>query len=206
MTQSAFAPWRVCFAAFGIFVFAGGPKHPQGTMAEMLAHPDWVLSHLLMLAAFASLFAGLILRARPGPTPVRTRGWLRFLTIATGLEVLEMAVHTAAVVDHQHLVAGAATPVLSVHLAMAAMFYPVFGVALIGFILAAARERFVGSPLIGWIGILGAAGHGLSAPLVIVFNQGWAGLLFPTIVLAAIWALLAAVWPSRAPAPQLQTV
>lgn len=70
----------------------------------------------------------------------------------------------------------------------------------------AARDGFVGSPFIWWIGILGAIGHGLSAPLAIGLQQPWAGILFPTLVLVGIWALLAAVWPSRAPVAQPQVV
>lgn len=29
--------WRVCLVLAGIFILAGGPRHPRGTMAEMLA-------------------------------------------------------------------------------------------------------------------------------------------------------------------------
>jgi hypothetical protein len=112
--------------------------------------------------------------------------------------VIEMVLHTAAVVDHANLVAGRATPVLTTHLSLAAVAYPVFGVVFIGFVVATGRDRTTGSPWIAWIGVLGAVAWGLSAPLVIVFRIEQAGVLFPMLMLVAFWLVLAAVWPLRA--------
>jgi hypothetical protein len=61
-------------------------------------------------------------------------------------------------------------------------------------------DRTLGSPWIAWLGILGAAAHGLSAPLVVGLRINQAGILFPMLMLLAIWLALAAVWPRRAPA------
>jgi hypothetical protein len=78
---------------------------------------------------------------------------------------------------------------------------PVFAATIIGFIVATARDRTLASPWIAWLGILGAAAHGLSAPLVVGLRIYQARILFPMLLLLAIWLALAAVWPRRAPAP-----
>ena len=45
-----------------------------------------------------------------------------------------MALHTAAALDHANLMAGRATPILSTHLTLAIVAYPVFAATIIGFI------------------------------------------------------------------------
>ena len=170
-------------------------------MAEMLANPSWTMSHVLLTAGFAALLAGLWVFRRAAT--VRD-GMRRATTIAlagTALQLLEMILHTASVVDHGHLVAGEPTPVLSTHLAMAIALYPVFAVTAILFIVAGMRQRAVGSPWIAWLGIIGATAHGLSAPLVVGLGIE-AGILFPMLMLFALWLMLAAVWPVRAAAPE----
>lgn len=194
--------WRLCFLLGGVLILMGGPRHPRGeTMAEMLGHPDWVLAHTLITLGFIGIGVGLVLYRRSVPLPRRTDRWARIALYGTIFQAVEMVFHTAAVVDHADLVAGQATPVLSTHLALSSIAYPVFGAAFIGFILAGARDRVLASPWIAWIGILGAAAHGASAPLVIVFRVPQAGILFPLLILLAIWLVLTAVWPVRAAAP-----
>jgi nitrate reductase NapE component len=196
MTRNSL-PWRIAFLLCAVFLAIGGPQHPRGTMAEMLASPRWVPAHATMLAGFMWLVAGLLFLMRQN-LPRTTGRWLRAAAVGAGLQVIEMALHTAAAVDHANLVAGRPTPVLTTHLALAVVIYPLFGVALIGFIVATAREHVLGSPWIAWIGILGAAGHGASAPLVVLFNVPGAGVLFPMLLLFALWLLLTAFWPTRA--------
>src|ERR1041385_6649289 len=113
MTTIGFGLWRLFFVLSALFILIGGPQHPQGTMAEMLASPSWVPAHSLMLAGFVALLVGLILYGRDASLPERTRKWVRIATIGTALQTVEMALHTAAAVDHANLVAGKATPVLT---------------------------------------------------------------------------------------------
>jgi len=200
MRQPRFGLWRPCFVLSALFILVGGPRHPRGTMAEMLGHPDWVLSHALMLVGFVALLLGLILYNRGAAVPDRTRKWLRFALIGSALQVVEMVMHTVSVVDHANLVAGRATPVLTTHLWLAVVFYPIFAATIVGLILAGMRDRSLGSPWIGWLGILGAVAHGASAPLVILFEIEQARILFPGIALLAIWLLLGALWPLRSKA------
>jgi len=188
--------WRVPFFLCAVLLAAGGPQHPGGTMAEMLASPRWVPSHLLLLAALIAFLAGLALLARQ-ELPERTRRWTRIAIAGVALEAVEMAFHTAAAVDHANLVAGRPTPVLTAHLRMAVAIYPLFGVAVIGFIVAATRERVVGSRWIAWLGIAGIAAYSAAPPLVVAFHVPGAGVLFPLLMLFALWLILAAVWPGR---------
>lgn len=193
--------WRLAFLAAGVLIAAGGSQHPRDpTMAEMLANPSWTMSHVVVTAGFAALLAGLWCFRRGAGAGLR-----RAATIAlagTALQAIEMVVHTAAVVDHGHLVAGQPTPVLSTHLAMAVALYPVFALTLIQFIVAGTRQRMVGSPWIAWLGIIGAAAHGLSAPLVAGLGITGARILFPMLLLFALWLVLAAVWPARVESPR----
>lgn len=200
MKMQGSVPWRLCFVVSALFLLAGGPLHPGGTMAEMLAHPDWVLSHVLQLVSYAALLAGLILYRQNAALPARTRTWVRLAVIGTVLQVLEMVFHTAASVDHAHLVAGHATPILSTHLVLAVICYPLFAISIVGLIVAGLRDRVLGSPWIGWLGILGVAAHGLAPILVVALEIESARILFPCVLLFALWLVLAAVWPARATA------
>ena len=67
--------------------------------------------------------------------------------IGTGLQTVEMVLHTAAVVDHSNLVAGNATPVLTTHLAAAVVLYPIFAATFVGLIIVAGARRCVGLTL-----------------------------------------------------------
>jgi hypothetical protein len=91
--------------------------------------------------------------------------------------------------------------VLTTHLAMAVVVYPLFGAAVVGLIVAAARERVLGSRWIAWIGILGASAHGAAAPLRILTGYAPFSILFVGVVVLALWMALAGVWPVRAGAP-----
>ncbi|WP_420128085.1 hypothetical protein [Longimicrobium sp.] len=193
--------WRAAFLAAGALMLAGGPRHPGGTMAQMLSHPDWVFSHTMMLAGFATLLAGLLLVRGAGPLPPRTGWWLRLAIAATALQTFESVLHLAAYVDHDALVAGRGTPILSTHLALAVIAHPVLAAGIIGLIVAAARERVIGSRWIAPIGIAGAAAHGLAAPLVVAAGDERFRVLFPGIALLALWMVIAALWPARAAAP-----
>jgi hypothetical protein len=192
--------WRVCFVLSALFLLAGGPLHPDGTMAEMLAHPQWVPSHSLLLVGFVLLLAGLIRFRHEVAVPRRTAWWLRVAMLGTGLQALEMALHTAAAVDHANLVAGRMTPVLTTHLWMSVIAYPIFGAAMIGLIVAAMRDRALGSPAIGWLGILGAAAHGAAAPLVVAAEILAARFLFPLLLLLALWQIIVGFMPLPAAA------
>jgi hypothetical protein len=192
--------WRGLFVLAGLLIIVGGPQHPDGTMAEMLADPRWVRSHALMLAGFTSLLAGLAVYARGAALAPGVRLWLRLALVGLTLQSVEMAFHTAASVDVENLLAGRPTPVLTTHLWMTPIFYPIFAVTCAGFVVVATRAGVMGSPWIGWLGVMGALAHGAAGFLVPLFDLEWARVLFPMIVLLALWAILAGLWPVRAQA------
>jgi hypothetical protein len=197
MATSGSARWRGSLALSALLIFIGGPMHPGGTMAEMLANPSWLPGHALVFAGFVALAVGLVLYGRDADLPPASRRWLRLAVIGTVLQAIEMAVHTAAYVDAANLVAGRATPVLTTHLWLSILFYPVFGITMAGFLVFAWRERTLGSPWTNWMGIAGALAHGAAPPLVLLLELESARVLFPMVVLFALWTLTAAVWPPR---------
>lgn len=190
--------WRVLLAAAGVAMMAGGPRHPGGTMLEMLQHEDWFLAHLLVAIGYALMTAGLIAFSRTAlNTPALAR-WTKLAIIGTVLQTIEMIVHTAAMVDAPHLAAGHATPVLTTHLVMAVLFYPVFGATTAVFFYKGMRERAIGSVWYTWLGLVGTVANGLAPVLVVLFGIMQARILFPMMVGIALYLILAAVTPSSA--------
>ncbi len=59
------------------------------------------------------------------------------------------------------------------------------------------RARAIGSVWMAWIGVLGALSHGLAAILVAGLGLLQFRVLFPGVVLLALWLVLAALWPRR---------
>ena len=109
--MSGIALWRPAFVLAAVLLLVGAPQHPDGTMEEMLGHPAWIRAHSLMLAGFTAFLVGLmVLRAAPA-LPERTHRWTGYALVGTALQVVEMVLHTASVVDHGNLVAGQPTPV-----------------------------------------------------------------------------------------------
>ena len=200
MTATRFDSWRAAFLAGGALIIVGGWNHPRGAMVDMLAHHDWLWSHVLFTLGVVALLAGLVAFRRTAVMGPSLSRWTRYAIWLTALQTFEAVMHTVAMVDAANLAAGRSTPVLMAHLWLAIAIYPIFGAAIIGFIVAAMRECAAGSPWIGWLGILGAAAHGLSAPLTLILEIPWAPILFPMVMLLALWMVLVAVWPARSAA------
>jgi hypothetical protein len=202
MARTGFSPWRALFILGAVLVSVGASMHPRGTMAQMLADPIWFRGHATAALGYLVLCAGLALYRRDAAPPERTRRWAGVAAVLMGLEALEMAVHAMAYVD-----AGAAAalgdhvtmaaPVLMVHLWMATIVYPLTGIAVAALIWTGMRERSLGSPWIGWLGILGALAHAAVMPLVFLMDMIQFGILFPMIMFLTIWFILAGVWPRR---------
>ena len=190
--------WRALFVVGGVLYLGGSAQHPRGTMAEMMAAPAWVPGHTTVFVGLLVLTLGLVWFRRTQPAPASMDRWLLFSIVTTALEAVEMAVHTVAYVDVDALTLGHSTPVLTSHLWLATLIYPLFAVSLIGLIQQGQREGSLGSPWIAWIGMLGAAAHGIVMWLVYVFEIGWAPILFPIAAIGlSLWFVLAGVWPSR---------
>jgi hypothetical protein len=203
-TSSRLAAWRLLLLAASPLLVVGALRHPRVPgMPAMLAHPDWLLSHLAALAGYLSLLGGLVLLRRAGGGPPGP--WLRLAIVGAALQAVEAVFHAAAVVDLGRLNAGHATPVLSTHLALAALLYPLFSLSMIGLIVAGARGRALGSWWIAPLGLLGVLSHGAAAIVVVVLGMTGLGALFAGIALFGLWLLPAALWPARHPAGAAET-
>ena len=94
--------------------------------------------------------------------------------------------------------AGEPTPVLSAHLALAVVAYPLFAAAIVGLHPGDRPRPHAGLPL----GRL-AGDHrrrwrtAPAAPLVVALGLRQFGILFPMVMLLALWLVLAALWPPR---------
>jgi hypothetical protein len=166
-------------------------------MVEMLADPIWVRGHGMIVVGIVLMTVGLInFRRSQGPSEKLDR-WLRIAVVVTALEALEMAIHTIANVDAAALAAGESTPVLTTHLWLATLIYPIFGVVFACLIIAGLRNRELGSKWIAPIGLIGAAAHGVVMPLIYLLEIGAAAILFPIAALCiSIWFILAGLWPA----------
>jgi hypothetical protein len=203
---SRIASWRPPLLLAGVAMIMGGPRHPapfpelpfHESTARMLAHGNWVASHLWMLASLILLFVGLALWQRRLDLPAAARGWTRFALAAVALAVIEMAFHTAAVVDLDRLRAGDATPILTTHLLLAATVNPLMAVALAGLAWHGARLRRLGSHWIAWLVVVGGGLFGFASAYVVVTHDQRISPLFAIgSGLMALWFILAALWPVR---------
>lgn len=196
--------WRTGFLLAGVLLMLGGPRHPSPhtdlpfseSTALMLAHSDWVPSHLLMLAAFASLLIALVIWRRQAHLPASAGTWTTAALVVVGLAVVEMGFHTAAVLDLENLRAGSSTPILTTHLVLAATVNPLLAVALSAVAVQGARFRQLGSRWTAWIVVLGGAIFGFASAYVVVTHDQRVSPLFAIgSALMALWFIVTALWP-----------
>src|ERR1044071_7656492 len=208
--MSMISAWRAALFLSGVAMLMGGPRHPgprtdlpfNESTALMLASPEWVPSHLLILASYLLLLVGIALWARQAELSDGARRWSRWALLAAGVGVVEMAFHAAAVLDLGHLRARQATPILTTHLALTAFANPLLGLTVAAVALHGARARRLGSRWIGWMAVLGGAAYGFAGTYVVLTHDQRVSPLFAIgASLLAFWLLLAAVWPVAAPAP-----
>lgn len=175
----------------------GGPQHPGGTMLEMLRNPIWFEAHVYIFTGFTAWTFALWLYRRNGSFNESTDRWLRIGIIVSAIQAVDYIFHTMAYVDAEALEAGAATPVLTFHIWMTIFVYPVYAVGIIGMIWITQKNRVLGSQWIGWLGILGAAAHGMAGVFVAGLNIVQLRFLFPLLMLLALWHIIAGFIPVR---------
>jgi hypothetical protein len=191
---------RAGFVLAGATLLSGGALHPAGeegagfqqNMASMLAGDTWVLSHALTLVSSLLLLGALIVGRRE---PAFRDAAGRILPVAIfGIAVwsVEALFHLLAVVDLEAYRTGGSTPVLSTHLALAVVGYPLgnFPLAVLALRLAP-RWPLLARP-VAWLGALGAVLFGVSAPLVVLSQNPGYSFLFPAGAMPlALWLLVA---------------
>ncbi len=189
--------WRLLLAVGGVMIVIGGPMHPGGTMAEMLADPAWIPSHAWVLAGLVALSLAFLGFWRNVASSPAMRRWAGLAFWGTLLQTVEMIFHHFSYLDLDRLLAGQATPILTIHLALALVVYPLFAVLVVGAILVGVRTGELGRGWFAPLGVVGAMAHGLAPLLVLTFEIEQARILFPMVMLFAIWSVLTAIFPRR---------
>lgn len=193
--------WRVLFGVGGVIMAAGGPLHPRDeTMHGMLINPSWFPSHMAQLVGYSLMTLGMLRFRRVMPHSPAVQRWSGLAAIGLALQTVEMAFHLASMVDADNLAAGLATPVLSTHMVLALICYPLLAILMSGLIVVAARTRELGNAWIAPLGIAGLVAQALAIVLLATLNLQWARIGFPMVMLFALWTVLVSLMPSRTPA------
>jgi hypothetical protein len=193
--------WRIALALSGLVALVAGPMHPDSDakdplreeLAVMTADERWVPGHSLLVLSTVLLALGLWLAYRSGAWSRRTRRAVKVGAVAFSAYVVETVSHAAAAVDSDALAAGEPAYVAFGHIALAAVLYPVSGLALV--YLADSLGRASG----GWrrgiavLGIVGGLVHAVSVPAVVLLPDTEITPLFAaSAVLIALWSLATA--------------
>lgn len=190
--------WRLALLGSGAALLAGGPMHPDsdasGSMREelatMTADDMWVPGHTLVVAGTVLLVVGLWMARRRQVWPRTADRPLAVAVVALSLYAVETVFHLAAVVDSHALHHGHAAPVAFTHLGLAALLYPVSGLAVV--YLAATLFRIQGGlrRVVAMLGVIGGLAHAVVVPLTFLSPDTEFTPLFAVAgVLLALWAL-----------------
>ncbi len=181
----------------GAAMLAGGPMHPDSDasgsvreeLATMTADGMWVPGHTLVVVGTGLLVVGLAMARRRQVWPQAGRP-LAVAVVALSLYAVETVFHLAAVVDSHALHHGHAAPVAFAHLGLAAVLYPVSGLAVV--YLAATLLRIQGGRrrVVAVLGVVGGLAHAVVVPLTFLSPDTEFTPLFAVAgVLLALWAL-----------------
>jgi len=194
-------PWPWAFSLGGILFLIGGALHPNDDTslpeaeqtAESLGAAAWIPAHALLLVGSVGFLIGLVALARSPmslPTAARRATWVA--AVGAALFVVEGVFHLGAFADRDAVLSGEATPLLSTHMAMGLVAYPLFAFAVAA--LAVLSGHTLTHPVVGVIGAIGAVAFGVAPTLV-----GAAGIealvfLFPVGgIILGLWITVAGV-------------
>jgi len=193
--QSTTGLWPWALAAGGVLFLIGGPLHPSSdsslpesqATAEFIGAATWVPSHALILLAAVGYLIGLFGLARsPMPLSTAARRSARVAAAGGVLLAVESIFHLGAFLDEDAALAGNATPILSTHLALSLVVYPIFTFAVAA--LAVLSRDALTHPVVGIIGAIGAIAFGLAPALVGAAGIETLAVLFPIGgVIMALW-------------------
>jgi hypothetical protein len=190
--------WRLALLASGAALLAGGPMHPDSDasgsireeLATMTADEMWVPGHTLVVVGTVLLVVGLWMARRRQVWPRTADRPLAVAVVALSLYAVETVFHLAAVVDSHALHHGHAAPVAFTHLGLAAVLYPVSGLAVV--YLAATLARIQGGlrRVVALFGVVGGLAHAVVVPLTFLSPDTEFTPLFAVAgLLLALWAL-----------------
>ena len=186
----------------------GGNLHPEApeglsfrdNLVAMMDDGAWVPGHAIATVGLALIAAGLLVARRNGAWPAAAR-LLPFAALAAAAYALEMAVHTAAVVDQDRLAEGGIGIVAGTHLALAVLTSPVFGLATVALAVRLVRTWAVPLRPFALLGVIGGVATTLAAPLTVGFQDPEYAALFPIAGIGtSVWFLVAGLAGLRQPA------
>ncbi len=192
--------WRLALVGSGVLSAIGGPMHPgsdseepiRDELATMTADPSWVPGHSLIAVGTFLMAVGLW-------GAWRTQAWPRagrvvaVAAVAVSVYVLETIAHLAAVVDSEELASGEAAPVAFTHLTMAAVLYPVTGVAVVALAVTLARRQWRGAAVaLAVPGVVGGVAHASAVPLTLLLPDAEITPVFAVAgMMLALWSIAA---------------
>lgn len=194
--------WRLALISSGVVMLIAGPMHPEAEasdsmrqeLATMTADDRWVPGHALIVLSTVLLALGLWTASRTRAWPKSVHRALRLAVVAVSLYVVETVFHLASAVDTDALQAGEGAPVAFTHVALAAVLYPVSGLAIA--FLASKLWRAWASPqkLLAVPGIVGGMVHAFSVPLTLTLPDAELTPAFAgASILIAIWSVSAGI-------------
>jgi len=199
--QAGSRVWPWAFAAGGVVFLIGGALHPDEdsslpeaeATAGLIGAPTWIPAHALLLIGSLGFAIGLFALARSRmslSTAAQRAAWVA--AIGAALLVIESFFHLAAFADEDAALAGNATPLLSTHMAMALVVYPLFTFALAA--LAVLSRDTLTHPVFGIMGAIGAVIFGLAPALAGLAGIEALGWMFPVGGIGlALWFTAAGV-------------
>ncbi len=199
MTNSRItSAWRPALLTAGAALLAGGALHPDSDardslreeLATMTAHENWVLSHALLVVGTILLATGLWAARRSRALPSAADRPLGIAVVAMALYAVETVFHLAAAVDSHALHHGHAAPVAFTHVGLAAVLYPLSGLAVAYLALTLARVQGGARRGIAVVGVAAGLAHAVSVPLTLVLPDVEFSPVFAAAgVLLAVWAI-----------------
>lgn len=190
--------WRLLFVASGVLLFLAGPMHPASEaedplreeLATMMSDDAWVPAHSIIALSTLLLAGGLWLanRERRWPPGVALAG--RAAAIAMAAYSVETVLHLASVLDTDRLEAGEFAPIVAIHLALAAVLYPISGLAIANLARQLSASWPTPAKVFGAAGVVGGLTHAVSVPATLVFSETETSPLFAMAgILLATWSV-----------------
>lgn len=201
--------WRAPLVAAGVILMIGGPMHPsapselsmRGQFATMMDDDAWIPAHSLLALGVGLIAWGLYEVYRRNAWPHVNRQALRIAVIAIGLYVIEALFHLFSYVDADRLRAEEFAPIAYIHIGLAAVMYPVSGIAISWLSVHLFRAWSVPAKVFAAAGIVGGLLHAFSVPVALIDPHAETDWLFAGAgILTSLWALslgLVGIWADR---------
>ncbi len=185
--------WPWLLSVGGTLGFVGSLLHPQGdptvtgnaALASEVGDPLWIPSHVLVLVFVALLVPGLLGLARSGVLSGAARTAALVAFGAAIVWVLESVPHLLAAADHDALLTGQPTPLVTGHLIGASIVYPLAGFSIATLALLGGRR--LTHPVLNVLGAVGAVAFGIAPLAYDQLGIEEAGDLFAGSLLLTLW-------------------